>query len=108
VLVTVTNVSGGVLNALEQGGTGVSADAVGGNKKNPLPFPFGHIGSMANAATKQLPMHPADWHYKSVPSMPMDPATEWNMMVQAGKVTLTIADQAGVRDSEEKFAIEVG
>ena len=59
-------------------------------------------------STKQLPMHPADWHRKSVPWVPQDPATEWNQLVQAGKVTLAVADQAGVRDSEEKYLIEVG
>lgn len=53
-------------------------------------------------------MHPADWRYKPVPWLPMEPASEWNQLVQAGVVTLTVADQAGVRDSEEKFMIEVG
>lgn len=107
-LVTVTNTSGGTLNALESGGSGVSPDAVGGNVSKPLPYPFSHIGSLAAAGSKQLPMHPADWHHKSIPSLPHTPATLWNQMVQAGQVTLTVADQAGVRDSEEKFLIEVG
>lgn len=110
-LVTVTNTSGGTINTPASGGYGISADAVGGTISNPLPYPFAHIGPMASAgptATKQLPMHPADWHRKSVPWVPQDPATEWNQLVQAGKVTLAVADQAGVRDSEEKYLIEVG
>ena len=107
-LVTVTNTSGGTINNLITGGSGLSSDAVGGSKNKPLPYPFGHIGSLANGGTKQLPMHPADWHYKSVPWLPMEPATEWNQLVQAGVVTLTVADQAGVKDSEELYQIQVG
>lgn len=110
-LVTITNTSGVVINTPITGGFGVSADAVGGSKSNPLPYPFAHIGPMATSGptnTKQLPMHPGDWHYKSVPWLPQDPATEWNQLVQRGIVTLTVADQAGVRDSEEKYQIEVG
>jgi hypothetical protein len=55
-LVTVTNTSGGTINNLITGGSGVSSDAVGGSKNTPLPYPFGHIGSLANGANKQLPM----------------------------------------------------
>ena len=106
-LVTVTNVSGVTLNALESGGSGVSPDAVGGNVKLPLPYPFGHIGALAAAGTKELPMHPADWSHKAVPSLPQAPSTLWNQMVQAKQVTLTVADQTGVMDSEEKYLIEV-
>lgn len=107
-LVTVTNTSGGTINNLITGGAGVSADAVGGSKNKPLPYPFGHIGSLAAAGTKQLPMHPADWRYKAVPGLTFEPATEWNQLVQAGVVTLTIADQTTVADSEEKYYIQVG
>jgi hypothetical protein len=108
VLVTVTNVSAATINNLITGGSGVSSDAVGGSKNNPLPYPFAHIGPLAASGTKQLPMHPGDWHYKPVPWLPLDPATEWNQLVQRTIVTLTVADQTGVRDSEEKYQIEVG
>lgn len=108
-LVTVTNVSGVTINTPSMGGYGVSPDAVGGSKSNPLPFPFAHIGPLTMASpTKQLPMHPGDWHHKPVPWLPQSPATEWNQLVQAGKVTLTVADQTNLRDSEEKYLIEVG
>ena len=107
-LVTVTNVSGGTINTPATGGSGVSADAVGGTISNPLPFPFGHIGPLANSASKQLPMHPGDWHHKSVPWLPQAPVTEWNTLVQAKKVTIAVADQAGVKDSEELYLVEVG
>jgi hypothetical protein len=107
-LVTVTNTSGGTINNLITGGSGVSSDAVGGSKNTPLPYPFGHIGSLANGANKQLPMHPADWRYKSVPWLPMEPATEWNQLVQAGKVTMAFADQASVKDQEEAYFVQVG
>lgn len=107
-LVTVTNTSGVIINTPTTGGSGVSADAVGGTISNPLPFPFAHIGPLGIGLGKQLQMHPGDWHRKSVPWVPQDPATEWNMLVQAGKVTLATALQSGVRDSEEKFQIVVG
>jgi hypothetical protein len=108
VLVTVTNVSASPINAPITGGYGVSPDAVGGSKSFPLPFPFGHIGSLAASASKQLPMHPGDWHHKSVPWLPQSPATEWNQLVAAGIVTVAVALQAGVADNEEKFQIVVG
>jgi hypothetical protein len=107
-LVTVTNVSGGTINAPEQGGYGRSPDAVGGARSKPLPYPFAHIGSLANGGTKQLPMHPEDLRFKSVPWLPLDPRTEWQQMVQAKMVTLTIADQAGVKNIEELMIIELG
>lgn len=102
-LVTVTNVSGSTINNLITGGFGVSSDAVGGSKNMPLPYPFGHIGALAASGTKQLPMHPSDWRHKYVPWTPQEPSTLWNQLVQAGIVTLTVAAQSGVRDSEEKF-----
>lgn len=107
-LVTVTNVSTATINNVIPGGSGVSSDAVGGSKNKPLPYPFGHIGPLAASASKQLPMHPADWRHKAVPWLTFEPVTEWNQLVQAGTVTLTIADQATVRDSEEKFFVEMG
>ena len=105
-LVTVKNVSGVTMNDLEAitGGTGPSAvNAVGGNRLRPLPYPFGHIGALTDTSTKQLPMHPADWTFKIVPSIPMQPREEWNNLVQAGKVTLTVVAQNGRRDQFELF-----
>lgn len=107
-LVTVTNVSASTINTPATGGFGVSSDAVGGNKTVPLPFPFGHIGPLAASGTKQLPMHPSDWHYKSVPWLTFEPATEWNQLVNAKIVTLTVADQALTKDQEELYQIQVG
>lgn len=107
-LVTLTNSSGVTINTPATGGYGISADAVGGTITKPLPYPFSHIGPLINGGTKQLQMHPADWHRKSVPWLPQDPATEWNQLVQDGTVSLAVALQSGVRDSEEKFQIVVG
>lgn len=116
-LVTVTNITnaaanpyfpGITINNPITGGFGVSPDAVGGSKSFPLPFPFSHIGPLAAAGTKQLPMHPGDWHHKPVPWLPQSPATEWNQLVQASVVSLVTADQTGVRDSEENYQIQVG
>lgn len=102
-LVTVTNVTTAAINNLITGGSGVSSDAVGGSVNRPLPYPFAHIGSLAASGTKQLPMHPADWRRKAVPWVPLEPAAEWQQLVQAKVVTLTIGAQSGVVDSEENF-----
>lgn len=105
-LMTVENTSGHDINAPETitGGTGPCAlYAVGGNKTYPLPYPFGHIGTLANGATKQLPMHTRDWRYKSVPWLPMEPSREWQQLVQAGIVDLTVGAETGDRDEENLF-----
>lgn len=105
-LVTVKNVSGATINDLDAitGGVGVSAvNAVGGSRKVPLPFPFGHIGALANNASKQLPMHPHDWQYKFIPWVPMTPREEWNDLIQRKIVTFTIANQPGRKDVQELF-----
>lgn len=98
-LVTITNTSGRILNAADvhDGGSG----AVGGERKDPLPYPFGHIGSLAIAGTRQLSMRGKDWRYKSVPWLAMEPSEEWNILVQRGDVTMAFAAEATVRDQEE-------
>lgn len=99
-LVTVTNTSGVVLNdlAVHEGGSG----ATGGARALPLPYPFGHIGAFAIAATKQLPMHSADW-LKQEPNASASPREDWNQLVQSGKVTLAVAAQADAQDSQDAF-----
>jgi len=107
-LITVTNTSGVTLNDLDSitGGVGPSAVlATGGQRKLPLPYPFGHIGALAASATKQLPVHPRDLR-KGGPvnaSATLSPAEEWNQMVQAGQVTLTLGAESTVNDYEELF-----
>ena len=118
-LMTVLNSSGRTINTLDTltGGSGISALlAVGGAKKDALPYPFAHIGPLANATDYQLPMHSSDWGFKPVPWLTETPAQQWNYMVQAGVVSLTFALEAtpgtdfsggallaGVRDQEDQF-----
>ena len=99
-IVTVTNTSGATLNALavHDGGSG----ATGGARKDPLPYPFGHIGSLADGASKSLPMHTADW-LRPVHQSTLSPREEWNQLVQAGKVTLAVAAQADAQDAQDAF-----
>src|SRR5882672_9714797 len=90
-IVLLTNVSGHTMNDLDTitGGVGTSAiSAVGGARKDPLPYPFAHIGALVNSGTKTLPMRPSDFNYKAVPGLTHTPGTEWNMLIQASKVTL--------------------
>jgi hypothetical protein len=83
-------------------------DAVGGARKDPLPYPFGHIGALAAAATKQLPMHPRDWRNRAaIVGSPHDAGEEWQTMVQRGIVSLAFAAQTGRRDQEELFVFAV-
>lgn len=112
-LTTVTNTSGATINGLDslttdigQGGPAVLT-ATGGARRTPLPYPFGHIGALANGGTKQLPMHPRDWRHKDVPYMPHEAGQEWQQLVQRGIVTLSYAAQTGRRDEEELFTASI-
>ncbi len=97
-IATLTNVSGVTINILDthDGGSG----AVGGQRKFPLPYPFGHIGALAASATSILPMHPSDWRYKRVYWLTHEPKDELNAMVHRGQITLSFGAQTGLRDQE--------
>lgn len=90
-------------------GSGVAAlTATGGQRKDPLPYPFAMIGSLAAAATKQLPMHPRDWRHRDVfVGSPFEAGEEWQQLVQAGTVTMAFAAQTARRDAEELFVTAV-
>ena len=98
-LATLTNVSGSIVNSqdVHDGGSG----AVGGQRLIPLPFPFRHIGALADEGVKVLPMNSRDLRYKDVPWLTHEPVDEWNALVHKGIVTLAFASQTGVRDQEE-------
>lgn len=108
-IVTVTNTSGGDLNKLDELdlGPGVSGGtAVGGQIADPLPYPFRHIGTLADSGTSALPMRERDFTHKAVPWLPMQPAQEWQTLIQAGKVTFAIAAEsilAATQDAEEDY-----
>lgn len=102
-LVTVTNTSGITLNTLAVAEDGVST---GGSRENPLPYPFGHIGELANAGTSVLPVHSADFRHGAGAGnaqmgrgLPMREG--WNLLVQAGTVTFAAAAQADATDVED-------
>lgn len=112
-LTTVTNTSGVTINDLDafttdlgQGGPAVLT-AKGGARKLGLPYPFGHIGALAASGTKQLPMHPSDWRFKSVPYESFEAGQDWQTLVQRGIVTLAFGSQTGRRDQEELFVTAV-
>lgn len=118
-LTTVTNVTNTVglpsrtINGLDTYttlGQGIVAitSATGGARKDGLPYPFAHVGAIAAAGTKQLPMHPRDWRHRDVAiGSPFEAGEEWQQLVNAGTVTLTFATQTGRRDSEELFITAV-
>ena len=107
-LVTVTNTSGHSINYAAVGEDGVALP--GGNHPEeathrvyPLPYPFGHIGTLINGGTKQLAMHPRDWTYSRSQMRGMAVSERWNQLVNAGVVTLTVGAQANRRDQEELY-----
>lgn len=110
-ILTVSNTSATLaLNTPETvtNGTGVYATvATGGSVLRPLPFPAAHNGSIAASGSKVLPMRPADWRHTPVSGLGREPRDEWNLLVQAGVVTLAYGAEAGRRDSEELFVAAV-
>lgn len=94
---------GVTINTPDTGLAGVSADAVGGNKLYPLPYPFAHIGPLAAGATKTLPIHVKDFARMSVPWLPLSPSTEWQMLVQKGIVTITFSEQTLGKNVDEQL-----
>jgi hypothetical protein len=105
-LVTITNTSGAAINKLDS-----YADAVGGARTNPLPYPFSHIGELAAAASKQLPMSPADLFHKVSFGEPFQAWNEIQTLIKRGVISAAIADQAALSpygSFDERFMIEVG
>ena len=108
-IATLTNTSGGVLNKLDvhEGGS----LAVGGQVKDPLPYPFNWVGQtaasgdvgLADAGTAVYAMHPQDFNYKPLLWKALAPIDEMKQMLMAGQVTLTFAaetDSAAVHKEE--------
>lgn len=102
-IVTVTNTSGAAINSLALAEDGVST---GGSRENPLPYPFGHVGEIANAGTAIFPVHSADFRHGAGAGnaqmgrgLPMREG--WNLLVQAGTVTFAAAAQADAVDVED-------
>ena len=106
-VVTVTNTSGGVINDAAVAEDGVSLP--GGNhpeeashRNNPLPFPFAHIGSLADTITSVFGMRPSDWD-RQTRTEALAPSVKWSMLVQAGTVTMANAAEASLIDPSETF-----
>jgi len=115
-LMTVQNISGRTINKLDDtyyfvvgsGGPASLNATSDGHRKDPLPYPFAHIGQLANLATKQLPLHERDMRNKSSQPGPLQASEEWNQLVQAGVVALTLAAQPGTtRDVEDALVHDI-
>ena len=106
-MLTVTNTSGVVLNDFDTYygyAPTPLVNAVGGQRRNPLPYPVGHV-VLGIGAHLDLPVHPRDFNHKAVPSMSMLPGEEFNMLVAAGKITYSVAAETDhdKSDMEEAF-----
>ena len=114
-LVTITNTTspGRAINKLAPDAvwpTGFVA-AYGGSRNDLLPFPFAHIGELAIAGVKVLPMHPKDLAYKTNPNQPFAAQDDFQTMIKAGIISAGIADQTAMSPYgafDELFMIEVG
>jgi hypothetical protein len=102
-LITVTNTSGVTINTPK-----IVDGATGGMVTKPLPRPFSWIGPLAAAGTKQLVMGLSDLSAREYQTAGFTAREEFETMVKAGEITLTIADQAGAPSLDEKFVIEMG
>jgi hypothetical protein len=110
-VVTVTNVSGGDINAPTVGEDGVALPggehpSEADHRTTPLPHPFSHIGTLADTATSVLGVRPTDW-LRQNPAEALSPAVKWSMLVQASKVTLANAVEATLRDPYEDFLTDL-
>ena len=106
-MLTVTNTSGVVLNDFDTYygyAPTPLVNAVGGQRRNPLPYPISHVVLAVGAHTHQ-PVHPRDFNHKAVPSMSMLPSEEFNQLVGAGKITYSIAAETNLAaaDIDEAF-----
>lgn len=96
----VTNDSGITLNALQQGGYGVSADAVGGNVANPLPYPFNANGELDDGDTLTLGVNLHDLFVRQQMQQPELPQQEWDLLIQKGWLSVSYSDvDLGVEDA---------
>ena len=109
-LMTVRNLTAKAINTPIVGGNGLSADATGGTKYLPLPFPFSHVTLAATtlpgapgADQAVLPVHMEDMR-KSIPWLPLEPSREWAMLVQAGVVSVTFSTETGNVNVEDAAA----
>lgn len=109
---TVTNITntaghplfpGVTINTPDTGGSGVSPDAVGGNKKYPLPYPCSHVGPIIAGASVVQVVHVEDMRRMSVPWLPLEPSREWQMLVQQGIVSVTFSELSTGKNVEDSL-----
>ena len=105
-IATLENTSGRTINdydVINNNYTDGPADlyAEGGNRTDPVPYPFSHIDPLADTDTIDLPMHPADFRRQHVMQSALEPAAEWQQLIQSGVATLAFAAEVGVVDAEE-------
>lgn len=112
-LMQVTNLKAVQLNYLDYyfGYPGVPpvTNAVGGNRVNPVPFPFDWYIFPANGVTGYNPtfsVHPSDWGMSHPNFGPLRNGEMWNQLVQAGTVSIAFSAEttvSGVGDQTERF-----
>jgi len=111
---TVQNLTTRVLNDLDVFSFGSGTNSIiarGGQRKDPIPYPFGHVvfaklGDPGDAKT--LPVRPRDMAQREPFNSPLRPSEEWSGLVQGGVVSIVMTAEAlptappgGLRDPEE-------
>ncbi len=80
--------------------TGVATlTATGGNRTNPLPYPFSHAVILPTESL-ELPMNVRDWRYIPITGLGQEPGEKWNALVQSGLVSLSFSSQSDTVDPE--------
>lgn len=113
-LMQVTNLLSTQLNYLDYyygyPGSPPVTNAIGGNLVNPVPYPFDWYQPFpANGVTGYNPtfaVHPEDWGFVHPNFGPQKVSTLWNILVQAGTVSIAFSAEttvSGFGDQSERF-----
>lgn len=115
ILVTVENLTANILNDLDTIDSGATlgparVQAVGGARKRPIPYPFGHIVLQANgdpADAKTLPVYARDFRYMQPAYGSKLPGEDWDLLVHAGTLSFTVAATTSMDNQEDLFLAQL-
>ena len=109
-LITITNLTSRTINKLETidtasylPGNPAGLVASGGNRTDPLPYPFNEVGELAAGASIQRAAHVSDMRKKNNIHGALSPAEMLQQMVNAGIISLVAASETGRTDVEEEL-----
>jgi len=60
--------------------------ATGGQRENPLPYPFNWVAPLVPLGTAAFPIHEADFRHKDVPWQTFEARDMWNTVLAANSI----------------------